>query len=339
MFVINADNVNDAWIKAKLLLNSEGIARPSRVGNVLEVPDPVTTKYMNPRERVLFDTKRNCNPFFHFFEGLWMLAGRNDVDFVSQFAARMMSFSDNGTTYHAAYGHRWRNHFGQRNQFGDGGIDQLAEVIKLLKGNNAERRAVLQMWDPVVDLGNPGKDLPCNTAVYFKIRDGRLFMTVTNRSNDIVWGCYGANCVHMSMMMEYVASMIGVDMGPYHQISDSWHAYTEFWEPYGGYDLEEGNDPYQMGHVAPYVMVKEPEFFDTDLMDWMAEPDADKTYANPLLHEVALPMYLAWKAHKAKDYELALHNASFIGATDWKLACYDWLTRIILKNTAKAVAA
>ncbi len=294
MYVITADGVNDAWAKAKILINSEGVSRPSRVGQVLEVPDPVTTKYMNPRERVLFDPKRNCNPFFHFFESLWMLAGRNDVAFVSQFAQRMMSFSDDGTTYHAAYGHRWRAHFG---------IDQLDEVIKLLKGNHAERRAVLSMWDPCSDLGRVGKDLPCNTAAYFKIRDGLLFMTVVNRSNDVTWGAYGANAVHMSVLMEYVASMVGVDVGPYHQVSDSWHAYTEFWEAYGGYDLDIPVDPYATGLVAPYVMVKDPSIFDADLLDWMAEPMAAKAYSNPLFIEVAMPMYSAWRCYKEKNIE------------------------------------
>src|SRR5690242_7931923 len=153
MLVIDANNVNGAWHQAKLFLNRSGVLRQSRNGEVLEYPDPVTTKYRYPRERVLFDEKRDSNPFFSFFEGLWMLAGRNDVAWISQFNKRMMSYSDDGVTYHAAYGHRWRQHFDK---------DQLPEIIDLLKGNYDERRAVLQMWDPRTDLGRNGKDLPCN---------------------------------------------------------------------------------------------------------------------------------------------------------------------------------
>src|SRR5690242_8497290 len=158
MLVIDAANVNEAWAASKIHLNQHGVKRPSRVSEMIEYPEPVTTKFRFPCERVLFDPTRDCNPFFHFFEGLWMLAGRNDVAWITQFNKRMMSFSDDGVTYHAAYGHRWRHHFDE--------IDQLAGIVSLLERNHDERRAVLQMWDPTCDLGRVGKDLTCNTAVY-----------------------------------------------------------------------------------------------------------------------------------------------------------------------------
>ena len=50
----------------------------------------------------------------------------------------------------------------------------------MLKHNPYERRAVLQMWDPKDDLARAcnqeieRKDVPCNTNIYFKIRDGKL---------------------------------------------------------------------------------------------------------------------------------------------------------------------
>ena len=46
-----------------------------------------------------------------------------------------------------------------------------------------------------------------------KIKNGRLQMTVHCRSNDIIWGTYGANAVHFSILQEYVAARIGVDLG------------------------------------------------------------------------------------------------------------------------------
>ena len=67
-----------------------------------------------------------------------------------------------------------------------------------------------------------------NTNIYFKIRENKLKMTVCCRSNDMLWGAYGVNVVHMSVLQEYMATMIGVEMGEYRQISDSFHIYTEF---------------------------------------------------------------------------------------------------------------
>ena len=49
------------------------------------------------------------------------------------------------------------------------------------------------------------EEIPCNTAIYFKVREGKLNMTVSNRSNDVIWGTFGANVVHMSILQEYVA--------------------------------------------------------------------------------------------------------------------------------------
>lgn len=87
------------------------------------------------------------------------------------------------------------------------------------------------MWDGFTDLQKAragGKDLPCNTAIYFDPLGDDLNMTVSNRSNDLVWGAYGANVVHMSMIHSYVAHMVGKKVGTYYQESNNLHLYTDF---------------------------------------------------------------------------------------------------------------
>jgi hypothetical protein len=79
MHVIEARNVNDAYPLGYDRLMRYGSKAPSRYGEVVEIRGPVTTRYAAPLERVLFDPVRNANPFFHFFEALWILAGRQDV--------------------------------------------------------------------------------------------------------------------------------------------------------------------------------------------------------------------------------------------------------------------
>src|SRR6202041_2022314 len=147
MQTIIARNVNDAWDQAKLLINTTHVVRPSRVGEVWEYPEPVTTVYMNPCERVLFDPVRNCNPFFHIMEALWMISGRNDVEWIARFNERMRQYSDDGKIFHGAYGHRWRRRFIVANNCGDpvapfwDGYDQLQVIARMLKANPDERRA------------------------------------------------------------------------------------------------------------------------------------------------------------------------------------------------------
>lgn len=138
MHVITARNVNTALPKAINYLLESGVAEPSRNGPVLVSPTPVTTVYERPWERVLFSPLRNANPFFHFFESLWMLAGRNDLEFPKLFNSKFGAYSDDGKTIRGAYGHRWQRWFG---------YDQLAVIAKELRENPSSRRCVLAMWD------------------------------------------------------------------------------------------------------------------------------------------------------------------------------------------------
>lgn len=361
VYTLEGRNVNEVWPKAKDFLLQTFIERPSRNGPVLEAPGPVCTTYTNPCERVLFDPIRDCNPFFHFFEGLHMIAGRNDVAWLSQFNSRIASYSDDGKTFHGAYGARWRNWFEMYGGGPEDDTDQLLKIVRMLKSNPEDRRAVLTMWDPVNDLEKPnGKDLPCNLLITFKVRQGSLEMLVCNRSNDIVWGLYGANCVHMSMLHEYMAGMMGYPVGSMHTVSDSFHAYqeNEVWkrcvarlpessEPETDKikipsqdprdrvsSLERGFlDPYTgpVGSVIPYPMVSDPEHWDADLLRWMQSTEhpelEEPNYYNDFFPYVAQPIFMAWLHYKSKNILLALTVLDLCIASDWRRACREWLQR------------
>ena len=84
------------------------------------------------------------------------------------------------------------------------------------------------MWSSQLDLNRTGKDIPCNlTATFQRDADGKLDLVVFCRSNDIIWGCYGANVVHFSMLLEYMALRIGCPIGKLTQVSVNWHAYLD----------------------------------------------------------------------------------------------------------------
>jgi hypothetical protein len=228
MRVLTARNVHEALPLGLKLLYQEGVRRDSRNGPVLVAPFPVTTVYERPCERVLFWPERDANPFFHLYESLWMLDGRRDVAGVVKYAKNMANFSDDGENFHGAYGARWLDHFAEyipaHKEYEP--MNQLSLIIEALKANVDDRRSVLSMWDPSKDLGRQGKDLPCNlTATFQRGSEGELNLTVFNRSNDIVWGAYGANAVHFSVLLEYMALAIGCLVGTYRQVSVNWHGY------------------------------------------------------------------------------------------------------------------
>lgn len=316
-------NVNQAfseifWKLKVLNLQPE----QTRNGPALVYPEPVTTVYKYPFERVLFDKKRDANPIFHLMESIWMLAGRNDVAFLQQFNKRMGEFSDDGKTFNAAYGYRWRKHFGR---------DQLDEVIKLLRRDPTTRQAVVQIWDEA-DLTKKTKDKACNTQMIFDTRNNRLNMTVYNRSNDIWWGAYGANAVHFSFVQEFVAAAIGMHMGVYRQMSNNFHLYTEL---YNAKDYlvsppdAESYDLYSKGEVRPLPIMLNGEYklFLAECEMFCHDPYNERIhYANPFFEHVAHPMAMISRVRKIHAGDGRSYAAK-IRASDWKRAAFDWIDR------------
>ena len=324
MKTVHARNVNEAYAIGMNMLSSSGIREETRYGGALVMSDPVTTTYVKPNERVLFNSKRDCNPFFHLMEALWMMQGRNDVAWIEEFSSTIGQFSDNGINFNAAYGHRWRQHFD---------LDQIPLIIKELTDNPNSRRAVMGMWDPRVDLNEEGKDFPCNLAISFRVQKGNLDMTVFNRSNDIIWGAYGANAVHMSVLQEYIATCMGLGVGKYHQVSNNYHAYINIMANTGIPDPAP-NDLYEMGQVKSFPLVDNPENWMTDLDIFMKDQNKSG-YINSFFVHVADPMRRSWRWYKNKDYPGALAMVEEIVAEDWKLACHQWLTRRFEKHGRK----
>ena len=321
MHTLIGRNVHDLFYKGMLLLKGAGYRRDSRNGPVFQAGMPVASTYLHPQERVFLAPWRDANPFFHLYEGLWMLAGREDVAPLAAFVKRMRTFSDDGETLHGAYGFRWRRKFG---------FDQLDLIISALHRNPEDRRQVLQMWSAQDDLGRNGKDLPCNLMVTFQVApDGRLDMSVFCRSNDMIWGAYGANVVHFSMLQEYVATSLGRKMGTYTQMSVNFHAYVDIYEqmsnaawahPFG--------DPYEAGEVQPYPMMTVPRnLWDGDLYKFLRSGGTRTYYNDPFFAEVAQPMVAAHVCHRAGHAEPALAEMSRVAAPDWRRAGIEWIQR------------
>lgn len=347
MRVIEGLNVNHLYVLGVRMLGAMGRQEDSRAGKVLVMPMPVTSVYERPDERVLLDTRRGANPFFHLFESLWMLAGRNDVaalnTYITDFGTR---FAETDGSVHGAYGHRWRRALG---------FDQLDAIVDKLRKNNGDRQAVLQMWDArerelgpmepgCQDLLGDWKDRPCNTHVYFRIRqeiavDGLvgsfatkngmwpvMDMYVSCRSNDIVYGAYGANAVHFSILMEYVAGRVGVVIGRMYQMSWNYHAYLDVLGRVGTPAMYYGAYP------GTTPMATHWDKFDDDLHEFMqwqqtlvGTGEMIRThYKNSWFVTTAEPMFHAhWKWKQAMQNE-ARGIAQTIEAEDWRAAAVQW---------------
>lgn len=318
-----ARNVNQAFSEIFWRLRTLNLQpEPTRNGPALVHPELVTTVYACPAERVLFHAGRDANPVFHLMESIWMLAGRNDVAFLQQFNQRMGDFSDDGKTFNAAYGHRWRVHFGR---------DQLHEVVKLLRRDPQTRQAVVQIWDSA-DLNRKTRDKACNTQVVFDVRQDRLNMTVFNRSNDLWWGAYGANAVHFSVLQELVAAATGHRIGVYRQVSNNLHLYTELYDAakyLQSPPVAEEYDFYSAGTVrpAPLLLNSEYRLFLTECEMFCEDPYNERIrYANPFFEHVARPAALVARTRRSRAGD-GRGYATKIRAEDWRRGVLDWIDR------------
>jgi hypothetical protein len=324
-------NVNQAFSEIFWKLKVLDIQpQETRNGPAIVYPEMVTTVYQCPAERVLFHGGRDANPVFHLMESIWMLAGRNDVAFLQQFNRRMVEFSDDGKTFNAAYGHRWRTYFGH---------DQLDNVIKLLRRDPTTRQAVVQIWCDY-DLVKKTKDKACNMQIIFDTCNSRLNMTVINRSNDIWWGAYGANAVHFSFLQEFVAAALACKIGVYRQVSNNFHLYTELYnaKQYLHSPPDAGSyDYYSQGVVRPRPIMLNIEYklFLTECEMFCEDPYNERIhYANPFFEQVAHPMAMISKVRRTQTGD-GREYAAKIRAEDWRRAAFDWIERREQARAAK----
>ena len=178
MVVSDIDGVLKSGLEA---LATHGIETGSRAGGTTEV---VGARFVitDPVQRGIRNPHRKHSDIAQLAETLWVLAGSNDITWMSKFLPRAPDFSDDGITWRAAYGDRLRhwpismqqyqealsnNNFEGVNQDKDGCyVDQLLAVVSELRKTIGTRQAVMTIWDPARELSAIGntKDMPCFVA-------------------------------------------------------------------------------------------------------------------------------------------------------------------------------
>lgn len=314
--VIQVAGVNEALVEGFWWLKAAGLVEQSRNGPVLVASGPVITEYSRPWERVLFDDRRDANPVFHLMEAIWVVAGSDDVRFLEQFNSRYREYADPGTdTVWGAYGARLK----------DQGQNQIDEAIRVLSQDLGSRQAVLSMWDPFLDLGTLHNDRPCNTHIYLDCRNQRVNLTVCCRSNDMLWGAYGANMPVFSVLQELISHALGLEMGVLRQFSNNFHIYTDIPQVQDFLVVPPAEFERAYPEVIPLVADGESwRDFVSDCQNLVAgRPGAVTRF----MRDVALPLHAAYLARKRREP----WSVAGVPECDWKIAFLEWADRRIGK--------
>ncbi|MET4721666.1 thymidylate synthase [Bradyrhizobium japonicum] len=214
---ISEDTLDDALLQAyRGLLNLTGETVVASRGENAEVIGAFID-IKNPRARLSRSETRG-KLFSSLGELLWYLSKDNRLDFIAPYVPRYRDETEDGVTVYGGYGPRL---------FGPGGADQVGNVIKLLGERPSSRRAVIQIFNGC-DIATEHREIPCTTTLQFFVRNERVEMVVTMRSNDAYFGLpHDVFC--FSMLQEIVARTLNRDVGAYRHFAGSLHLYKERW--------------------------------------------------------------------------------------------------------------
>ena len=117
------------------------------------------------------------------YELLWFLRGDTNVRYLQEHGVRIWNeWADENGELGPVYGHQWRSW----PDYKGGTIDQIKNVVDMIKHNPDSRRMLVTAWNPaeVEDMALP----PCHCLFQFYVADGRLSLQLYQRSADSFLG-------------------------------------------------------------------------------------------------------------------------------------------------------
>ena len=115
---------------------------------------------------------------------------------------------------------------------GKGVFDQVAGAIKKLKEVPYTRRAQAVTWQVWNDMNID--DPTCLQRLWFRISDGKLHLNIHIRSNDAYKAAF-MNMYAFTELQAMVATELGIEVGEYIHIADSFHIYGSYFDEFEGF--------------------------------------------------------------------------------------------------------
>lgn len=141
---------------------------------------------------------------------------------IKKFCERVLTDDDFAKTYGELgniYGSQWRHWKTTQGET----IDQLKDVIQMIKETPDSRRLIVSAWNPedVPSMALP----PCHSMFQFYVADGKLSCQLYQRSGDIFLGV-PFNIASYALLTHLIAHEVGLKVGDFvHTIGDA-HLYS-----------------------------------------------------------------------------------------------------------------
>ena len=153
-------------------------------------------------------------------ELLWFLKGDTNIKYLKENGVSIWDdWADEQGNLGPVYGYQWRNWPTPNG----GHIDQITQVIDMIKKNPDSRRLIVSAWN-VADI-NQMKLPPCHAFFQFYVADGKLSCQLYQRSADIFLGV-PFNIASYTLLTMMVAQVCGLKPGEFvHTLGDA-HLYS-----------------------------------------------------------------------------------------------------------------
>ena len=171
----------------------------------------------------LLTTKRlHTRSIIH--ELLWFVKGDTNIRYLQENKVSIWNeWADENGDLGPVYGKQWRRWAGPDGQT----IDQLADLIEMIKTTPESRRLMLSAWNPV-DVPNMALP-PCHCLFQFFVADGKLSCQLYQRSADIFLGV-PFNIASYALLTHIIAAITDLGVGEFvHTLGDA-HLYANHFD-------------------------------------------------------------------------------------------------------------
>lgn len=224
MRVFKGNSLEELYPQLLVELIEEGEIVSPRGIKTREI-SPATIVINNPKRRFIPSAVRKLNIGFSIAEPLWIMAGRDDTEMITHYNKNWLNFSDDGVTLNGAYGRRIFRHPCVDNNGNLIEVNQFKQCYELLKKDKDSRQATIVLFNPYLDGSDKiTKDRPCTNIIRYSIRNNKLNALTIMRSQDVVKGTV-YDIPLFTMLQEVMAGLLGIEVGKYTHVMDSFHIY------------------------------------------------------------------------------------------------------------------
>ncbi len=153
------------------------------------------------------------------YELLWFLKGDTNVKYLQEHGVSIWNeWADENGDLGPVYGHQWRSWPDHRG----GTIDQIQNVVDLIKHHPDSRRMLVTAWNPadISEMALP----PCHCLFQFYVADGRLSLQLYQRSADTFLGV-PFNIASYALLLQMMAQVTGLKAGDFIHTTGDTHLY------------------------------------------------------------------------------------------------------------------